>query len=158
MTEETYRREFRQLKRRDSEPFQEVTTRLAHLLQQSTRDCSTADEVWEVIVIEQFLSILLMEMRLWVQERSHQQERRLAYWLTSTLKRECQPRVDRQGVLTCFACGKGGHMTLDCPDRKTTNKVREPKPDSRVDTSRPSVKCYRCHQPGHIALHCPQNP
>ena len=69
MTEETYRREFRQLKRRDSEPFQEVTTRLAHLLQQSTGDCSTADEVWEVIVIEQFLSILLMEMRLWVQER-----------------------------------------------------------------------------------------
>ena len=69
VTEETYRREFRQLKRRDGEPFQEVTTRLAHLLQQWTRDCSTADEVREVFVIEQFLSSLPMEMRLWVQER-----------------------------------------------------------------------------------------
>ena len=48
-------------------------------------------------------------------------------------------------------------MALDCPDRKTTNKVGEPKSDGRVDASRPAVKCYRCHQPGHIALHCPQN-
>ena len=64
VTEETCRREFHQSNRRDCEPFQEVITRLAHLLQLWTGDCSTADEVREVFVIEQFLSILPMEMRL----------------------------------------------------------------------------------------------
>ena len=157
VTEETYRREFRQLKRRDGEPFQEVTTRLAHLLQQWTRDCSTADEVREVFVIEQFLSILPMEMRLLVQERKPPTGEAAGRLADEYAEARAPASGGPPRVRTCFVCGKGGHMALDCPDRKTTNKVGEPKSDGRGDTSRPAVKCYRCHQPGHIALHCPQN-
>ena len=159
VTEKTYRREFRQLKRRGGEPFQEVTSRLAYLLQQWTRDCSTADEVREVFVIKQLLSILPMEMRLGVQERKQPEPREAAGRLAEEYAEARAPASGgSQRVRTCFVGRKGGHMALDCPDRKTTNKVGRPNPDGRVlDTSRPVVKCYRCHQPGHIALHCPQN-
>ena len=113
--EETYNQDFRQLKWRDGEPIQEVTTRLAHLLQQWTRDCSTADEIREVFVIEQFLSFLPMEMGLRVQERKPPTAEAAGRLANEYAEARAPASSGPPRVRTCFVCGKGGHMALDCP-------------------------------------------
>lgn len=41
--------------------------------------------------------------------------------------------------MKCFACGGVGHLSRDCPNSSTTEKV-----------------CYKCQMPGHIQAQCPQ--
>lgn len=67
-------------------------------------------------------------------------------------------REPERGAITCFRCGKKGHMARDCPDAGR----REPPPQTR---HKPEVKqrktttkqrlCSVCKQPGHTKKTCP---
>ena len=69
ITKETYRQRFRQLRPTESESPQEVVTRLQDLATRWTRESQTREELLDLVVREQFLSILPEDVRVAVIER-----------------------------------------------------------------------------------------
>ena len=47
----------------------------------------------------------------------------------------------------CFNCGKGGHLSKNCPEKKRGR--------DRRDTGRDRDGCFKCGKPGHFARECP---
>ncbi len=69
INEETFRVRFRVVTRKSEEAYVEMVTRVMHLLQKWTRECSSMEEVLEVVAVEHMLNSLPAEVRVWVCER-----------------------------------------------------------------------------------------
>ena len=55
--------------RKSDEAYAEMATRVMHLLWKWMRECTSMEEVLEVVAVEKMLNSLPAEMRVWVCER-----------------------------------------------------------------------------------------
>eukprot|EP00731_Ephydatia_muelleri_P002480 Em0001g2480a len=69
ISEETYRRRFREAVKKEEETVSELTVRLNDLLQKWTKECKTVEDIRDMMVQEQLLDALPRELKIWVAER-----------------------------------------------------------------------------------------
>ena len=68
-------------------------------------------------------------------------------------------RESERGGISCFRCGKKGHMARDCPEavsgRREPSQIRhKPAVKQRKATTKQRL-CSVCRQPGHTKKTCP---
>ena len=63
---QTYRQQFRSIHLNEGESHREMATRLSDLIDKWMKECKSAKEVCELIVIEQLLEMLPLEVQVWV--------------------------------------------------------------------------------------------
>ena len=69
ISDETYRKRFRETVKKEDETVSELAVRLDDLLQKWTKDCKTVAEVRDLMVREQLLNALPRDLKIWVSER-----------------------------------------------------------------------------------------
>ena len=124
--EETYRQRFRTARKKESEAYVELATRLLDLAKKWLTDCSTAEAVVEKVVLEQLLDITPLDLRVWLCERK--------------LK-----TVTEAGSLADDFMSARRRKRLDLP--KSNGKKRE-------GVSKETRRCHICQEEGHIAVNC----
>ena len=68
INEEAYHQHFWAVSKKGEETYHELATRVTELAQKWTRECTTKQEVLEVVATEQLLNTMLKEVRVWVCE------------------------------------------------------------------------------------------
>ena len=69
ISEETYRQRFRSAWRKDGESYTELAVRLEDLVHKWTSGCTSMEEILEKVLIEQILTMMPSDLRIWVSER-----------------------------------------------------------------------------------------
>ena len=68
--------------------------------------------------------------------------------------------------ISCFFCGKLGHVSCDCRSRLASDKQATPAPSHGATlgvppatprTERKPIVCFNCHQAGHKSPQCPKS-
>ena len=80
VNEESYRRKFRARARKTEESYTNLATDLMDLGRRWLQDCKTAEDVLEKIAIEQLLSALPEEVRVWVREHQPKTCAEAGHW------------------------------------------------------------------------------
>ena len=182
INEEAYRRRFRSAMKGRDETYRELSIRLVDLRTKWMRNCSSVEEVSEVICLEQFYETLPADMRTWVRDKKPttcKQAGELADEYVQTRQTGPSTAIRAQGRHStnqkrCFLCNQIGHFAKNCPDSnkndesgrndtKTCQSVElapQPKGNSSGGAGKSrgdqnSVKCYNCGQRGHISTKCP---
>ena len=167
INEETYRQQFRKLRPKEGEPPQELITRVKDLATRWARESKTRDELLDLMVREQFLSILPEDARVAVIKRQPKDSEE-AGRVAATYLQAHSMTINRRGKKTttpvneCPRCGKHGHWAKDCPrprensstTRQATSEQRQASRPFSKDTS--TVRCYNCNERGHYASSCPR--
>ena len=68
INDETYRQRFRAAKEKEGESPTEIVTRLTDMAAKWLKKCKTRAKVIDMIVMEQFITMLPKEIRVWVKE------------------------------------------------------------------------------------------
>ena len=162
---ETYRRRLREATKKPEETYRQMATRILDLTNYWTRECSTVEELRELIATEQVLRSLPENIRVWVHERkptTAAEAGQLAedYLLARRSTQGIKPRdVDRVNVSSgppkCYECKQVGHVSRDCPRRSRIWTVKGEGVGNTQRFTRGEVKCFSCGQKGHIAMKCP---
>ena len=86
----------------------------------------------------------------------------------SKLYRQSQtPHTGVRKTMTCYHCGKVGHISRDCHTRLAAEKQATtpgtphvpppaPTPTLTTKTDKKPIVCFNCHQVGHKSLQCPK--
>ena len=160
---EMYRVRFRAVARKPEEGYAEMATRVMHLLRKWTRECTSMEEVMEVVAVEQMLNSFPAEVRVWVRERKPRTVAEVGKLADDFAQTRGQTKEERhrsdegrpegeQGI-ECYRCGLVWHLARECRNRGPYTSVEQ---RTQVQTGkRESVKCYNCGQQGHIASRCP---
>ena len=179
ISEETYRRRLWAVTRKEGESYRELTTRVQDLFGKWTRQCTTMEELRELMMTEQLLNALPQDVRIWVIERepktvaeagkladTYEKARRQLPGANKgehgqrgkvAVKEEVK-RVDRrplQEIRRCHNCGMTGHMARDC--RRGTKPNGTNQEQARGQVPNREVRCFNCGRNGHIAMWCPNN-
>ena len=154
-----------------------MAIRLADLGEKWTKDCSSVEEIRDLMVLEQFTRSLTPEIRMWVRERKPKkvadaaqladqfaQARKLekASFDFGTRQKELSGRRDsrpgkegKRKPTTCFNCGETGHYRRNCPKTATDNKPAADKlPTDDKPRETKTKACYNCRKRGHLAWQC----
>ena len=132
--------------RRESETNMETATRLMDLLQKWMKGHQTAEEIQQVIGLEQFLNTLPLEKRLWINEKKpktyieiRRKEPPVAEAAAKT------PKTDGAGrkINSCTYCGRTGHTESVCQKKPREEESEGP-------------RCLMCRKVGHISHKCPE--
>ena len=175
--EETYRQRFRTLKPKEGESPQELMTRLRDLATRWTKESSSREALLDLIVKEQFLTVLPDDVRIAVIERqpkdgeeaSQFAENYLQARSASIARKEAKRSVP---TTKCPRCGEHGHWARDCTrSRNTKGPRKDTTRESGQDQSQTSsshqgsrqrhsdkyvVRCSNCSEKGHVAFKCPK--
>ena len=161
INEETYRQRFRTLKPKEGETPRELTTRLNDLFARWTRECTSKDELQDLMVKEQLLNMLPEDVRVWVQERKPKTSAEAGELAEDYMQaRENSTKPGKQTRREkppgkCPRCGSHGHWAVDCPNPKVTPRRDEPGPGKDYKPrSMEGVKCFNCNKKGHFASSC----
>ena len=144
VNEEAYRRRFRSTTRGQGETNRELAVRIMDLQGKWQRGCKTVEEVQEATGIEQFLSTLTMDKKLWVLEKKpktcvHSGQLADEY---EQVREEIPTKQEGQTrVKECSFCGRNGHLEETCR-RKLAEQGAGNKPEP--------LKCYCCQMTGHL--------
>ena len=160
------RQRFRKLRPSEGEFPQELITRLKGLATRWARDSKTRGDLLDLIVREQFLSVLPEDSRIAVIERQPktlEDAGRVANNFLQARSFSISKRGKKPVTLAneCPRCGRPGHWAKDYPSPRTREQSGgEPKNDHRQTTSRgpgtqycdiAAVKCFNCNERGHYA-------
>ena len=151
---------FRTARKGSQESYRELTIRMNDLLKKWLKKCTTVDGVLEALLIEQLVSTMPTELKVWIKERQPKtstEAGELADQFVQARKdlRMGTVRQEKQSVTVekkrCHECNELGHIMKDCPKKKFGNKVLLDGKDKRP------LVCYNCHQKGHKSSECPAN-
>ena len=162
INEETYRQRFRAAVK-EGESHRELAIRLQDAAEKWTKDCSSMQQIREIMVIEQLLDTLPEEICVWVKERKpktsmaageladdYLQARKVgADQKKAGPSKKQEKREIPAARKWCRTCESSGHWTSNC----TKKGKSEPKKRSR---DKNSIICFNCDQKGHIAINCPE--
>lgn len=68
--EETYRQRFWTTRRKEGEPYIDLTTQMANLFRKWAAYCETMEALTEKLLIEQLLNTMPTDLRIWLVEKS----------------------------------------------------------------------------------------
>ena len=154
-TPDAYRQDFKRAKIRVGENFQQFSIHLGRLFDYWLKSCEVAEEygaLREFILLDQFISSLSPEARMFLKERrvtTLQDAVQLAdQWTTA---HSAYPRHDTTSDKTKRSSSTGlTTKKASTTDSSATEKSEKPKSSG--------VKCHNCGEAGHIRPRCPQNP
>ena len=153
INEEAYRRRFRAAGRRQGETNRELAVRMMDLQGKWLRSCQSMDEMQEATGIEQFLSTLPMDKKLWVMERKPKtciQAGELVDEYEQARKETASEQRDQASKgRKCTYCGKTGHLEAAC-------WTKPAEAGSTATLKSEQVRCFRCHRVGHLRKDCPE--
>ena len=163
INEETYRRQFRSAELRKGETPRELVTRLTDLARKWSKDCSTFDELLDLVVKEQLVNCLPEGARVWVRERKAKTSAEAGelaedFLQARATENEGRPKMNktkRSPPGNCPRCGQPGHWASDCPKnpgKEEPNKATGDKPKRLAE-----VQCFNCKEKGHFSYKCPKN-
>ena len=165
INEETYRQRFRSQKLKDGETLRELVTRLSDLVSRWTKDCSSVDDMKDLMVKEQLLAALPEDVRLWVTERKPKgsaDARQLAEdYLQARSTENTKPAKQEEKTQErappgkCPRCGTAGHCASQCPNPRARRDATGSQQNSKPRYFE-GVKCFSCNEQGHIATNCPK--
>ena len=161
ISEETYRRRFRAPKPKEGETPRELVTRLNDLFSRWTKDCSSREEIQDMMVKEQLLNMLPEDVRLWVYERKPKTSAEAGELAEDYMQareqssKQVKPVKKDKPPGKCPRCGMYGHWASDCPNPKAKRDGPGPTGDQKPSFIE-RVKCFNCSQRGHFASSCPQ--
>ena len=175
VNEESYRRKFHARRRKTEESYTNLATDLMDLGRRWLQDCKTLADALDKIAIEQLLSALPEEIRVWVREHKPETCAEAGHWADEYAQARSAPLiipgkappVRRREEIQCLRCGKPGHIARFCRAQQPPNPrlpqpppQRGPRPPQPQLTTQPNsqcrvTRCYSCGQVGHIAMHCP---
>ena len=115
------------------------------------RSCQSMDEMQEATGIEQFLSTLPMDKKLWVMERKPKtciQAGELVDEYEQARKETASEQRDQASKgRKCTYCGKTGHLEAAC-------WTKPAEAGSTATLKSEQVRCFRCHRVGHLRKDC----
>ena len=150
ISEETYRRQFRAATLKKGETPRELVTRLTDLARKWSKECSTTEELLDLVVREQLLNSLPEDARTWVRERkakSSAEAGELAEDFFQAHTTEGHSNTSRERKLPptdCPRCGGPGYWASDSPKNTTR---RDNKPAERGKRQQ-EVQCFNCKEKG----------
>ena len=170
ISEETYRQRFRVTTRKEGETYQELATRTEDLMEKWLKSCKTVKDVKQRFAVEQFLTSLPAEIRIWVRERDPKTcaaAGELAHTFVQARKPQAggmpqkgaqqskKPQV--QETRRCNKCGIVGHIAVDCKRGVKPAGAGQGKEQQKQGKYREPIRCFECGERGHIAVNCPKN-
>ena len=115
---------------------------VARWLDKLTEEAETCKEANEQIAIAFIRSKMIPEFKTFMD-----------------LMEAIQFQTDRKRGITCYHCGKAGHVSRDCRTRLTTDKQPKPSPSQGATQTqqtttvtrgkRKPIVCFNCQQVGH---------
>ena len=159
---ETYRQRFRSAKKQEDWSYRDLIVKLQDLSRKWTKDKTSAEEVVDLMVTEQFLTTLPQELRVWVTDRKPKTSTEAGQMAdeyvqtrksTQENKRVSGEKVIKEAVL-CHTCGKAGHIARDCRSKSGGVQKRNEKEDQEKN-GRSEIRCFSCGGRGHMSMKCP---
>ena len=118
----------------------------------------------DVLVLEQFVTMLPEEVRVWVKEHKPESsviaERLAEDYQQARKTAEEDPIRIKEKYPEGLICRGIGHIAKDCPNKSYRTNVRTPEGNistrPRDNSSKQAVlRCYTCDGKGHTSKQCP---
>lgn len=148
VSEESYRRKFRSRVKKKEESYSELATNLMDLCRKWLTECTTLSDVLEKLAIEQFVSTLPEEVRVWVREHKPATCAEAGQWADEYTQARAAPpsapgkpaatkKPTETGPKKCYTCGQTGHVAWNCPSSSRSFKP------SGASTGKPPLQYAR---------------
>ena len=168
INEEMYHQRFLAAKAKEGESLTEIVMRLTDMAAKWLKECKTKAKMIDMIVMEQFITMLPEEIRVWVKE--HKPGTSMIAGKLAEDYQQARKTDDDQvrskekppdGGKRCLVCRKTGHLARECPNKALKQSARSSNIEgphsstNREETRQATLRCYTCDGKGHTSKQCP---